>query len=231
MFVHLERKGNGMTSRILHGCLGDRIPELIDEGVLVDSIVTDPPYHLTTGKKGGTGPASVNLESPYGRARVGTGFMGMTWDGGDVALRPETWSLALDILKPGGHLLAFGGTRTHHRLMCAIEDAGFELRDVLMWVYSSGFPKSMNSHRLKGEHFCDCESTAKREVHPMRDADVPAPLAFGKGQGPVLQHGVVGKRGRVRLGRAFDVDGHARRTNRRLHHVARRPSGSAEAAL
>lgn len=109
-----------------------------------DSIVTDPPYHLTTGKKGGTGPASVNLESPYGRSRIGTGFMGMTWDGGDIAFRPETWAEALRVAKPGAFLAAFGGTRTFHRLACAIEDAGWELRDTLMWVYGSGFPKSHN---------------------------------------------------------------------------------------
>lgn len=113
-------------------------------GGTVDSIVTDPPYHLTTGKKGGTGPASVNLESPYGRARIGTGFMGMKWDGGDVAMRPETWAEALRVAKPGAFLVAFGGTRTYHRMACAIEDAGWELRDTLMWVYGSGFPKSHN---------------------------------------------------------------------------------------
>lgn len=130
--------------RILHGCLEDRLPELIAEGALVDSIVTDPPYHLTNN---GGGPRGKGVESPYGRARAGAssgGFMGKKWDGGDVAMRPETWALALQMLKPGGHLLAFGGTRTHHRVMCAIEDAGFELRDVLMRVYGSGFPKSKN---------------------------------------------------------------------------------------
>ncbi len=110
----------------------------------VDSIVTDPPYHLTTGKKGGSGPASVNLESPYGRARIGTGFMGMKWDGGDVAFDPSMWAECLRVLKPGGHLLAFSGTRTQHRMVCAIEDAGFEIRDQAGWMYGSGFPKSHN---------------------------------------------------------------------------------------
>lgn len=110
----------------------------------VDSIVTDPPYHLTTGKKGGSGPASVNLESPYGRARIGTGFMGMKWDGGDIAHRVEMWAECLRVLKPGGHLFAFSGTRTYHRMTCAIEDAGFEVRDQFAWVYGSGFPKSKN---------------------------------------------------------------------------------------
>lgn len=110
----------------------------------VDSIVTDPPYHLTTGKKGGTGPASVNLESPYGRARIGTGFMGMKWDGGDIAFSVELWTEVWRVLKPGGHLLAFSGTRTQHRMVCAIEDAGFEVRDQIGWAYGSGFPKSRN---------------------------------------------------------------------------------------
>lgn len=110
----------------------------------VDAIVTDPPYHLTTGKKGGSGEASVNLESPYGRARIGTGFMGMKWDGGDVAFDPETWRHAMRVLKPGGYLLAFSGTRTYHRMVCAIEDAGFEIRDQIGWLYGSGFPKSHN---------------------------------------------------------------------------------------
>lgn len=110
----------------------------------IDAVVTDPPYHLTTGKKGGTGEASVNLESPYGRARVTTGFMGMDWDGGDVAFQPDTWREVLRVLKPGGYLLAFGGSRTYHRLACAIEDAGFEIRDQIMWIYGSGFPKSHN---------------------------------------------------------------------------------------
>lgn len=110
----------------------------------VDAIVTDPPYHLTTGKKGGTGAASDNPNSPAGRARIGTGFMGMAWDGGDIAMRPDTWAEVLRVAKPGAYLCAFGGTRTYHRMACAIEDAGWELRDTLMWVYGSGFPKSHN---------------------------------------------------------------------------------------
>ena len=82
----------------------------------VDSIVTDPPYEL--------------------------GFMGKGWDGSGIAYNPEVWENAYRILKPGGHLLAFGGTRTWHRLASAIEDAGFEVRDSIAWMYGSGFPKS-----------------------------------------------------------------------------------------
>lgn len=110
----------------------------------VDSVVCDPPYHLTAGKKGGSGPASVNLNSPQGRARIGAGFMGQKWDGGDVAMRPETWEKALRVAKPGAYMLAFGGTRTFHRIWCAIEDAGWEIRDTIMWTYGSGAPKSLD---------------------------------------------------------------------------------------
>lgn len=87
----------------------------------IDAIVTDPPYGLK--------------------------FMGKEWDHGLPGV--AFWTEAIRVSKPGAHLLAFGGTRTFHRLACAIEDAGWEIRDCLMWVYGSGFPKS---HNLKGEH-------------------------------------------------------------------------------
>jgi len=84
----------------------------------IDAIVTDPPYEL--------------------------GFMGKSWDSSGVAFNVEVWQEALRVLKPGGHLIAFSGSRTYHRMAVAIEDAGFEIRDQIMWVYGSGFPKSMN---------------------------------------------------------------------------------------
>jgi site-specific DNA-methyltransferase (adenine-specific) len=84
----------------------------------VDSIVTDPPYEL--------------------------GFMNKSWDNTGIAYQTTLWAELLRVLKPGGHLLAFGGSRTYHRMACAIEDGGFEIRDQIMWVYSSGFPKSLN---------------------------------------------------------------------------------------
>jgi DNA modification methylase len=84
----------------------------------VDSIVTDPPYEL--------------------------GFMGKSWDASGIAFNIEVWKEALRILKPGGHLIAFSGSRTYHRMAVAIEDAGFQIRDQIMWVYGSGFPKSHN---------------------------------------------------------------------------------------
>ena len=120
--------------------------KLIDDGIQVDSIVTDPPYHLQSivdrfGKEG-SAPAQHGTDGVF--ARASKGFMGQEWDGGDIAFRQETWELALKLLKPGGHLLAFSASRNYHRMAVAIEDAGFEIRDQLMWLYGSGFPKSHN---------------------------------------------------------------------------------------
>lgn len=83
-----------------------------------DSCVTDPPYEIR--------------------------FMGKAWDGSGIAYSVELWREVLRVLKPGGHLLAFGGSRTYHRMACAIEDAGFEVRDSMMWLYGNGFPKSLD---------------------------------------------------------------------------------------
>jgi len=99
----------------------------------VDSIVTDPPYELTSARPGGRSPAT--------QGKVMKGFMGMEWDGSGVAFDPAMWAEALRVLKPGGWLVAFSGSRTYHRMACAIEDAGFEIRDQIMWIYGSGFPK------------------------------------------------------------------------------------------
>jgi DNA modification methylase len=128
---------------------GDCIKEmqkLIDDGVQVDSVVTDPPYHLQSivdrfGKEG-SAPAQFGTDGAFKRAS--TGFMGKEWDGGDIAFRKETWELAMKLLKPGGHLLAFSASRNYHRMAVAIEDAGFDIRDQMMWLYGSGFPKSLN---------------------------------------------------------------------------------------
>jgi DNA modification methylase len=102
--------------RLLKGDCREQLKLLPDESV--DSIVTDPPYEL--------------------------GFMGKSWDASGIAYNVEVWRECLRVLKPGGHLLAFGGSRTYHRLACAVEDAGFEIRDQIMWVYGSGFPKSLD---------------------------------------------------------------------------------------
>lgn len=105
-----------MDSNIILGDSRERLKELEDNSV--DSIVCDPPYEL--------------------------GFMNKGWDKSGIAFNTEFWKECLRVLKPGGHLLAFGGTRTYHRMTVAIEDAGFEIRDCLAWMYGSGFPKSHN---------------------------------------------------------------------------------------
>jgi DNA modification methylase len=112
----------------------------------IDSCVTDPPYHLTSIVKrfGSTNAAPCQHGTDGAYARASKGFMGKQWDGGDIAFRPEIWAEVLRVLKPGAHLLAFSSTRTYHRMACAIEDAGFEIRDQIGWCYGSGFPKSHN---------------------------------------------------------------------------------------
>jgi len=98
---------------IINGDCLEEIKKMGDNSV--DSVVTDPPYEL--------------------------GFMGKKWDASGIAYNVDLWKECLRVLKPGGHLLAFGGTRTYHRMAVAIEDAGFEIRDMLEWIYASGFSK------------------------------------------------------------------------------------------
>ena len=137
------------------------------EAEAFDSCVTDPPYHLTSivrrfGKPGSA--AAVVPEGGTGAyARASRGFMGKEWDGGDVALRPETWRAVFDCLKPGAHLVAFSGTRTYHRMACAIEDAGFEIRDQLAWTYGSGFPKSHDVSKAIDRHNGDVREKVRIE--------------------------------------------------------------------
>ena len=139
------KKGN----RIIQGDCLEKLKELDDNSV--DSVVTDPPYHLVSivkrfGKEG-SAPAKEGTDGSF--KRLSGGFMGKTWDGVDengmgIAMNVDMWKECLRVLKPGGHLLSFGGTRTYHRMASAIEDAGFEVRDMIEWVYGSGFPKSRN---------------------------------------------------------------------------------------
>ena len=115
--------------RIINGDCLDVLKELEDNSV--DSIVTDPPYGLS--------------------------FMGKRWDY-DVP-NVDIWKECLRVLKPGGHLLCFAGTRTQHRMAVRIEDAGFEIRDMIAWVYGSGFPKSLDVSKA-----IDKAAGAEREV-------------------------------------------------------------------
>lgn len=120
-----------MSYEIIQGNCIDSMRAMPDNSI--DSIVTDPPYEL--------------------------GFMGKAWDGTGIAYSVEMWREAYRVLKPGGHLLAFSGSRTYHRMACAIEDAGFDIRDQIMWVYGSGFPKSLDVSKA-----IDKAAGAEREV-------------------------------------------------------------------
>ena len=121
----------GEKWKVLIGNNLDLLPTLADNSV--DSIVTDPPYEL--------------------------GFMGKKWDSTGIAYNSDLWRECLRVLKPGGHLLSFGGTRTWHRIAVAIEDAGFEVRDSIAWMYGSGFPKSLDISKA-----IDKAAGAEREV-------------------------------------------------------------------
>jgi len=134
--------------------------KLLDDNS-IDSIVTDPPYGLVSIQKrfgkANSAPAQYGKDGAF--ARLSKGFMGKEWDGTGIQYNVELWKEALRVLKPGGHLLAFGGTRTYHRMACAIEDAGFEIRDQMQWIYGSGFPKSMDISKA-----IDKAAGAEREV-------------------------------------------------------------------
>lgn len=136
----------------IHGCSLDVLKTFPVDSV--DSCVTDPPYEL--------------------------GFMGKKWDNSGIANNVELWREVLRVLKPGAHLLSFGGTRTYHRMTCAVEDAGFEIRDCIYWTYGSGFPKS---HNLD-----DGLGTALKPAHePIVVARKP--LAAGTVAANVQKHG------------------------------------------
>lgn len=129
--------------KLYEGKMQDVLPTLEEKSI--DSIVCDPPYEIN--------------------------FMQNGWDNSSVAFQKETWQHCFRVLKPGGYLLAFGGTRTYHRIACAIEDAGFEIRDCIMYLYGSGMPKGQNvglmidkkrgvdnrtGNIIKGVHNPDC---------------------------------------------------------------------------
>lgn len=170
------------ANELIHGDCLDVLPTLGAESF--GSVVTDPPYHLKS---------SEGDEA---------GFMGCEWDGGGVAFRPETWKNVLRVTKPGGYLLAFGGTRTWHRLACAVEDAGWEIRDTIMWLYGQGMPKG--------------KATLKPAWNPILMARKPGPRVLPlniegsrvswQGRQPTQEEwngkGSTGGKGHVRMGQA-----------------------------
>ena len=111
----------------------------------IDTCITDPPYEL--------------------------GFMGKSWDNAGVSFQKETWEKVYRVLKPGGFLLAFGGTRTWHRIAVAIEDAGFEIKDTICWLHGQGFPKSHNIGKAIDKSQGNEREDAGTRKHPtLKDA-------------------------------------------------------------
>lgn len=155
----------GGLVRIEHGDSLEVLPRLFDEGLRVDAVVTDPPYHLASIVERLGSPDAAPIQSGVTGvyARSSAGFMGQKWDGGDVAFRPDTWRKVFAVMKPGAHLIAFSASRTYHRMACAIEDAGFEIRDQIAWIYGTGFPKS---HNLDGE-WAGWGSALKPAIEPI----------------------------------------------------------------
>lgn len=130
--------------QLLKGNCLETLKQIPDNSI--DSVVCDPPYHLQSIVKRFSSPTAA--ESQFGTdgayRRMSKGFMGQSWDGGQIAFETAVWLECYRVLKPGGHLIAFGGTRTIHRITCAIEDSGFDIRDQICWMQFQGFPKSLN---------------------------------------------------------------------------------------
>lgn len=156
-----------MSVTVLHADSRDALKGMPDASL--DACVTDPPYALVSIAKRFGGEKAAPAKDRDGLyKRASAGFMGKQWDTGDTAFDPTFWVEVLRILKPGAHLIAFGGTRTYHRLVCAIEDAGFEIRDTISWNFGSGFPKSHDPKKGAGEAVCRCPS-GEGELCGVRD--------------------------------------------------------------
>ena len=148
-----------MTTTLLLGDCLNKLKELKENSV--DAVVTDPPYGLA--------------------------FMNKHWDYDVPSI--EIWKEVLRVLKPGGHLLSFGGTRTYHRMVVNIEDAGFEIRDQIQWIYGSGFPKSLDVSKA-----IDKEAGQKGPVVGKNPAHRPNEYTLNQGGGktpmrPEFKHG------------------------------------------
>lgn len=159
-----------MKNTVIQGDCLEEMKSLPENSV--DAIVTDPPYGLE--------------------------FMGKDWDKGVPGV--EFWVEMLRVLKPGGHLLSFSGTRTYHRMASAIEDAGFEVRDMIEWVYSTGFPKSLNLNKALQKK-CKCgnmevydnertKQNTKHNLRPVQETNLSQEINTSKEQGEVLQSGL-----------------------------------------
>lgn len=164
-----------------HGDSRDVLKTLAD--CSVDSVVCDPPYALVSiGKrfgKDGAAPAKSGKSGAY--ARASAGFMGQKWDTGETAFDPEFWAEVLRVLKPGAHLIAFSGTRTQHRQVCAIEDGGFEVRDTILDLIASD--------TLAGRFLASLDEEQRRAfAQVVEEAGVGGMLSWAFGSGFPKSH-------------------------------------------
>ena len=165
-----------MTVTVHHGDCREVLATLPAESV--HACVTDPPYGLT--------------------------FMGKKWDSIDgAAFQPETWAAVLRVMKPGAHLVAFGGTRTYHRMVCAIEDAGFEVRDQIGYAFGSGFPKSHNVSRALDDQRCSCDD----QLRSLRQGSHDAARVAEESQGADLFAAMQRRTTRSGVGQAWTQGG------------------------
>lgn len=156
-----------MTTITLHpGDNRESLRRLIDQGVRVHSVVTDPPYGLvsTTKRFGNEKAAPAKFGTDGAFARASAGFMGSKWDGTGIERDPEFWTLIYDILLPGGYVLAFSSPRTGHWQACAMELAGFVMHPFLGWLYGQGFPKDHDAAKA-----IDKALGRKGEIAPASD--------------------------------------------------------------
>lgn len=155
----------------------------------VDSVITDPPYHLTSIVKrfGADGSAEAKAGATGAYQRASAGFMGKQWDGGDIAFQPATWAAVLRVLKPGGYLLAFASTRGIWRMGVAIEDGGFIPHPMIAWVFSSGFPKATRIKAEGYEGFRYGGQALKPAIEPIFMGQKP--FSEANGTANILLHG------------------------------------------
>jgi DNA modification methylase len=183
----------------------ESLRRLIDQGVRVHSVVTDPPYALDSvvkrfGKAGAAPARTENNDGSFGR--LSGDFIGKTWDGTGIERDPEFWALVLEILLPGGCIFAFSGSRTSHWQACAMETAGFIIHPLHGWTYGTGFSKAHSASKAITKAFGEAGAgpaeqwegwaygtqTQKPALEPIILAQKP----FSEKTGPknLLEHGV-----------------------------------------
>ncbi len=208
----------------------ESLQRMIDAGEFVQSVVTDPPYGLTSVVKrfGKDGAAKAKHGTDGAFARASAGFMGKAWDGTGIERDPEFWRLVHDVLLPGGFCFAFSGARTGHWQAVAMEQAGFIMHPMHVWMYGSGMPKAHDAAKaidkymgVEGSSDAEKWSGWKYGTQTQKPAIEPIYLAqrpFSEKNGPanLISHGVG----------ALNIDGCRITTSDNLNGVAYATAGN-----